>query len=167
MEIAVREVGPADARTFLEIHHAAVREIAGRDYSADVIAAWAAPITEERLARFLANQDGEIRLIADADGEPVGIGAIVVANSELRACYVSPSAVRRGVGTALVIEIERIARQRSLDHLQLESSLTAEPFYASLGYEVVQRGELTIAPGVRMASIKMRKALVSRRTIDR
>ena len=46
-------------------------------------------------------------------GEPVGIGAVVLRNSELRAYYVAPSADRRGVGTALVEEIERIAAARA------------------------------------------------------
>ena len=98
-----------------------------------------------------------MRLVAEIDGDAVGIGAIVVGNSELRACYVAPAAVRRGVGSALVAEIERIAREHGLRHLHLESSTTAEPFYATLGYRVEGRGELLIAPGVPMAAVRMRK----------
>jgi putative acetyltransferase len=90
----------------------------------------------------------------------VGIGAIVLNQSELRACYVAPNAVRQRVGSALVAEIERIAREHGLIDLQLESSLTAEPFYAALGYRVEKRGELVLAPGVPMATVKMRKRLV-------
>ena len=110
--------------------------------------------------RFLGNPDDETRLIAErGDGELVGIGALVLASSELRACYVLPSATRRGVGTALVREIERIAREHGLSHLSLESSVTAEPFYRALGYVVVERGELVLAPGISMAAIKMQKQL--------
>ena len=79
------------------------------------------------------NHDDEIRLVAELDGELVGIGALVLADSELRACYVVPAAARKGVGSALVAEIERIARQHGLTHLELLSSLTAEPFYRALG----------------------------------
>jgi putative acetyltransferase len=157
--VVVREMRSEEARTFLEIHRAAVRDIAARDYPSFVIETWAPPITEERLNRFLVNRDGEIRLLAFIGAEPVGIGAIVVAGAELRACYVSPSATRRGVGTALVSRIERIAREHGLDHLELESSVTAEPFYAALGYEIVNRGEYLLAPRVRMAATKMRKTL--------
>jgi len=148
-----------DARRFLEIHHAAVRGIAANDYPPSVVDAWAQPITDQLIERFLANRDREVRLIAEIDGEPVGIGAIVVGHSELRACYVAPNAARRGVGSALVAEIERIAREHGLDHLQLQSSVTAEPFYAALGYTVESRGELFIAPGVPMAAIRMCKRL--------
>lgn len=159
MSITVREMRLEDARRFLEIHHAAVRGIAAKDYPASVVEAWARPITNESLERLLANDDGEIRLVADLDGEPVGIGAIVVGNSELRACYVAPSAARRGVGSVLVERIEQIAREHHLDHLELESSTTAEPFYAALGYKVESRGDLLFAPGVPMAAVKMRKQL--------
>src|SRR5580693_8291610 len=62
------------------------------------------PITDATIERFLANRDHEIRLMAEVDGELVGIGAVVLNKSELRACYVAPSAVRRGVGSALGFE---------------------------------------------------------------
>jgi len=157
--VTVREMRPEDARRFLEIHHAAVRGIAAKDYPPSVVDAWAQPITDQLIERFLANRDRELRLMAEIDGEPVGIGAIVISHSELRACYVAPNAARRGVGSALVAEIERIAREHGLDHLELESSITAEPFYATLGYTVERRGEHVIAPGVAMAAITMRKRL--------
>jgi putative acetyltransferase len=159
MSVTIREMRPADARHFLEIHHAAVRGIAAKDYATSVIEAWARPITDEAIERFLANRDREVRLVAETDGTLVGIGAIVVNNSELRACYVAPSAARRGVGSALVAEIEHIAREHRLDHLELESSITAEPFYSALGYQVASRGELFLSPGVPMAAVKMRKRL--------
>jgi putative acetyltransferase len=129
------------------------------DYPAAVVEAWAHPITDQVIERFLANRDSEVRLLAEIDGEPVGIGAIVVASSELRACYVAPSAVRSGVGSALVAEIERIAREHRLDHLHLESSTTAEPFYSTLGYHVESRGEHFLSPDFPMAAVKMRKRL--------
>src|SRR5213596_235568 len=159
MSVTVRSMRVEDARRFLEVHHAAVRGIAIKDYPAAVIEAWAPPITDQVIERFLANRDREVRLVAEIDGEPVGIGAIVVSNAELRACYVAPSAARRGVGSALVSEIERIAREHRLDHLQLESSITAEPFYSALGYQVESRGEHLLSPGVPMAAVKMRKRL--------
>jgi putative acetyltransferase len=95
--------------------------------------------------------------MAELDGETVGLGALVVDEAELRACYVLPSAARRGVGSAIVSELERIARTHGLTHLHLEASLTAEPFYAALGYQVTERGETTLRSGRRMASVTMRK----------
>jgi GNAT superfamily N-acetyltransferase len=158
--LIVRPMRPEEARLFLAIHHDSVRGLAANDYPQVIIDAWAPlPITEDRIQRFLANRDHEIRLLAEIDGDAVGIGALVVNNSELRACYVRPGAARRGVGAALVAEIERLAREHGLVSLRLESSITAEAFYTTLGYRVEERGELVIAPGVRMAAIRMRKEL--------
>jgi putative acetyltransferase len=159
MSVTIREMRPEDARCFLEIHHAAVRGIAAKDYPTSVVEAWARPITDQMIEQFLANRDREVRLVAEIDGEPVGIGAIVIGNSELRACYVAPSAARRGVGSALVAKIEQIAREHRLDYLELESSITAEPFYSALGYRVESRGEHILSAGVPMVAVKMRKRL--------
>jgi putative acetyltransferase len=160
MSIKVRKMLTEDARTFLEVHHAAVRGIAAEDYPPEVVEVWAPiPVTEKSVERFLTNPDGEIRLVAEIDGRIVGIGCLVVANCELRACYVAPEAARIGVGSALVREIERIARDHGLDYLQMDSSVTAEPFYLHHGYSVRERGEHTLKPGRSMACVKMAKVL--------
>lgn len=160
MATSVRPMLTEEAGTFLDIHTRAVRGLAAAHYAADVIEAWVVPITEESIRGFLQNNDNEIRLLAELDGTPVGLGCLVIEDSELRACYVAPEATRKGVGTAIVREIERIAREHGLDHLHLEASINAEPFYASLGYEVVKRGEHVWPSGQRMAAISMRKTLV-------
>jgi putative acetyltransferase len=158
--VSIRPMRTEDARRFLEIQREAVRGIAARDYPPAVVEAWAPlPITDDVRERFLHNRNHEVRLMAEIGGRAVGIGALVVGRAELRACYVVPGAARRGVGTALVAEIERLAREHGLVELQLQASLTAEPFYAALGYRVVERGELVLAPGVPMAAITMRKTL--------
>lgn len=159
--IKVREMLSRDARMYLEVHHAAVRGIAARDYPPEVIEHWAPmPVTDESVRRFLVNPDEEILLVAEIDGVIVGIGSLVVANCELRACYVAPAAARKGVGSALLREIEHIARDHGLAYLQMDSSITAEPFYLHHGYSVRQRGEHTMRPSGRtMACVKMEKFL--------
>lgn len=155
--ITIRPMRQEEARTFLDIHTRSVVGLAASHYPADVIAAWIRPVTEDNIRGFLENSANEIRLLAEIDGTPVGLGCLVLQNSELRACYVVPEAARKGVGTAIVGEIERIAKQHRLDHLQLDASINAEPFYAALGYEVVERGEHAWPSGQRMAAVTMRK----------
>jgi putative acetyltransferase len=158
-DVAVRPIRGDEGSTFLDIHSQSVHGLASEAYPPDVISAWAFPPTPENLAQFLENAEDEIRLIAELDGRPVGIGALVLRNSELRACYVMPDAARRHVGTAIVEEIERIARENALEYLELLSSTNAEPFYAALGYDVISRGEHVLRSGKRMTAIKMRKVL--------
>jgi putative acetyltransferase len=157
--IAVRQMLPKDARLFLEIHHAAVRDLASKDYQPTVIEVWAPlPITDKAVESFLANPDNEIRLVAEVAGEVVGIGAIVAGKAELRACYVLPEMARKGIGLSLVREIERIAQDLHLTHLELDASVNSEAFYAALGYEVVDRTEHVLSPsGQHMPCVKMQK----------
>jgi ribosomal protein S18 acetylase RimI-like enzyme len=95
----------------------------------------------------------------DRGGRVVGIGAAVFENLELRACYVAPAASRKGVGSALVKEIEDAAREQRVPRLEVDSSMTAECFYRTVGYEVVERGEHFLGNGQRMACVRMRKEL--------
>jgi putative acetyltransferase len=149
-----------DARSFLEVHHAAVRGIAADDYPPAVIEAWAPmPVTEDAIKLVLANSDREFRLIAESSGRIVGMGAAVFEKVELRACYVAPDAGRKGVGSALVKAIERTARDRGAPRLELDSSVTAEFFYQTLGYEAIKRVDHVLSNGQRMACIRMRKQL--------
>jgi putative acetyltransferase len=119
---------------------------------AEVIEAWAPmPITPQDVEAVQSNLEGEYRLVAEIDDRwVVGISSIVAQKNELRACYVVPSASRRGVGSALLREIERAARERGSTYLEAESSLTAAPFYISNGYQVLERGEHVLHNGQRM-----------------
>ena len=156
---AVRRATRDDTRAYIDIHHRSVRGLASGHYGAEVIDAWARPFSTEDLRDLERNDDGEIRLIAELGGAAVGIGALVVADSELRACYVVPEAARMGVGSAIVREIERIAKAEGLTGLTLQASVNAEPFYVALGYQVVERGEHVLRGGQRMAAVKMTKTL--------
>jgi putative acetyltransferase len=160
MTLSIREMRPEDARAFLEVHHAAVRRLASKDYPPEVIEAWAPmPITSQHVEGIRSNPDSEYRLVAEIDGRLVGIACMVAENNELRACYVSPSASRRGVGSALLREIEHAAREQGAPYLDADASLTAEPFYSRNGYLVRERGEHVLHNGQRMACIKMRKTI--------
>jgi putative acetyltransferase len=109
MSVIVREMRPEDSRAFLEVHHAAARGIAGQDYPPGVIEAWAPmPITDKHVEGVLLNPDSEYRVVAEINGLVVGIGALVLKNAELRACYVVPSASRQGVGSLIVQKIDML-----------------------------------------------------------
>jgi putative acetyltransferase len=160
MPVTVRQLRSDEARAFLDIHTRSIRGLAARCYTPEVIDAWTVASTDENLQRLLENPDGEIRLIAELDGEAVGLGALVVSKSELRACYVVPEAARKGVGTALVTEIERIAQEHGLQRLELLASVNAEPFYASCGYQSQARTEHVLRTGQPMAAVRMTKELL-------
>lgn len=157
--IAVRPMRADEGRLYLEIVNSAIRGLAVTHYPPETIAGWLVPIDANTLTDFAHNEDSELRLIGELNGEPVAIGALIVERSELRACYVRPEAARRGCGSAVVREIERLAREHGLTRLELAGSLNAEPFYASLGYRVRERSEVMLRNGHRMAAVWMEKEL--------
>ena len=159
MAVTVRPLRNDEIRLYLEIHERAVRGLAAGHYSRDDIEGWVVPATDENLRRLALNPDREIRLIAELDGEPVGMGALVLEQSELRAVYVSPEGARRGCGTALVHEIERIARDNGVARLTLHASLNAKRFYGGLGYETLDRTAVVLPNDHRMAVVRMGKDL--------
>lgn len=158
MPVAIRELRHGEERLFLELHAQSIRGLAAGHYPPEVIDAWCVPPTEDNLASFIKNPDHELRLFAELDGRVVGLAALVLDGSELHACYVLPEAARKGVGTALVREMERLAFAHHLDHLELLASINAEPFYAALGYESEGCTEHNMR-GCRMAAVKMSKRL--------
>lgn len=128
-----------------------------------MIDGWAPPITNETVAAFLENPDCEICVVAELDGEIVGIGSVVPHLSQPRACYVSPKGARKGVGTRIVRELERIARQNGVMRLESVSTITAEPFYRSLGYTMGRKVQHITSGGVVMDAIEMSKELAAAR----
>jgi len=159
MPITVRPLREDEGRIYLEIVNSAIRGLAVSHYPPEAIEGWVVPVTDETVRDLMLNRDNEIRVMADLDGEPVGIGALVLERLELRACYVSPRAARRGCGSALVHEIERLARENGLTRLELAASINAEAFYAAHGYEVRDRSDVVLGNGHRMAAVWMGKNL--------
>ena len=159
MAITVRPMRDDEGRIYLETVNSAIRGLAASHYPPDIIDGWVVPLTDEAIHALMQNPDGEIRVIAELDGEVAGIGALVPARSELRACYVAPQAARRGCGSALVHEIERLAREHGVARLELAASLNAEAFYAAHGYEVRERSAVVLSSGHRMPCVWMRKDL--------
>ncbi len=159
MLITIRELRRGEERLFLELHARSVRALAVKHYPPDVIDAWCVPPTGRNLAAFARNADKELRLIAEVGGVALGLGALCVKPAELRACYVVPEGARQGIGTAMVREIERIARDQRLDRLELLASINAEPFYAALGYQSDGCTE-HVMRGRPMAAVRMSKRLI-------
>ncbi|WP_256809682.1 GNAT family N-acetyltransferase [Pseudomonas siliginis] len=72
--------------------------------------------------------------IASFEDKPVGVGMARV-SGEILLCYVQPESFRRGVGRALMHNLEGWLRIRGVQHVYLNSTRTAEAFYRHLGYQ--------------------------------
>lgn len=97
------------------------------------------------------NSDAPTDAAADSDAE--------AAHGEVRAVYVHPDHARRGVGTALLSELERRARKRGFEALVLTASLNAVPFYEHRGYEAVEELVYEFGGEAEGIAVVMRKRL--------
>jgi putative acetyltransferase len=159
-QVNLRVARNDDARGILEAHYSAVHEIASRDYSAEICREWSAPVTAERLQHYMSHSlPHETTIVAEVDGQIAGFGAIVESESELRAVYVSAQFRRRGIGSALLAELERLAKDHGCTELHMDSSTTAAAFYARHQYHVLEHTTHTFRSGGVMACVEMRKTL--------
>lgn len=143
--MTVREATAADAEAVRTIHYASITGLGPAAYSQCQVEAWASGCGSADYAGAI-EADVLDYLVADRDGVVVGLGALNWeppdeygddVGAEIKAVYVLPSVAREGVGTKIYAELERRAREQSIDVLALTASLVAVPFYEAHGYDRV------------------------------
>ena len=151
----IRPYEAGDAAALRRIFYSAVHQTASADYTPRQCAAWApaeydAALWAEKCARrrpIVASIGGQCAGYSDL--QPDGL---------IDHFYVAGAFARRGVGRALMAEIERLARASDRTELYSHVSLTAEPFFAKFGF-TVERRQLVEVRGETLANALMRKRL--------
>jgi GNAT superfamily N-acetyltransferase len=94
-----------------------------------------------------------ICLVAEEEGKLLGTAGLE--ENEIVTFFVLPAHQGRGIGSALLRNLEEYARAQHIAELKLDASLTGTPFYAHHGYQ--QTG--SIVDGTAGPQISMRKQL--------
>ncbi|AUY36548.1 GNAT family N-acetyltransferase [Pseudomonas soli] len=129
MECHIRRAQREDAEAISRIVITALRESNSRDYPAEVIAqveqsfspAAVSALLDSRMV-FVAVNQNELLGTASLDGEVV------------RTVFVAPIHHRTGVGKRLMEAVHAAAIRAGVTALSVPSSITAQGFYARLGY---------------------------------
>lgn len=153
--VSLRPYLPSDAPHCAAIFRASVEELASEDYSNDQCAVWAARADDS--AAFAKRLAGALTLIALYDGEPAGFASLAGADV-IDMVYVDPAFARRGVATALVDALVRLAAARGAKALTAEVSDTARPLFNRQGFEP-QRRNLVQLDDEWLANTTMTKRL--------
>ena len=152
----VRPAGASDADGIWRVHNESIRALCRGHYGEREIAAWIAFRPPEAYRSALASRT---LFVAEREGEIVGFGQFDPARGEIEACYVSPDAVHRGVGSDLVLRMEDEARAKGHEVVRLNATLNAETFYARLGYRRLGPAIHRVGDEVELDCIRMEKEL--------
>ena len=155
MSTAVRLAQPSDAEGISQVILAALHSSNARDYPADVIARVASNFTPDAVMALLQR-----RVVLVATQDQLIVATAALDGNVVRSVFVNPALQGQGIGRLLMIEIELRAREAGVTVLSVPSSLTAQAFYAKLGFhnvrDVYHGNERTLV---------MEKALLSRHPI--
>lgn len=133
MEWLIRPAQGEDAGGISRVITSALRETNAKDYSEAVIAR-----VEQSFSPAAVSDLLERRLVFVAINNDSIVGTASLDGQVVRTVFVDPQCQGRGIGRALMAEVERAAVERDVAVLAVPSSVTAEPFYAKLGFKSVR-----------------------------
>jgi putative acetyltransferase len=160
--LSLRRATPDDAARLAEIQARAVEDGGRHFYDAAVIAAWAWGSDKREACRGWIGEAGIHVVLCERQGTAHGF-AVYVAKDEsvyVHSLYCHPDAGGRGIGRALLADIESFARSVGKSRVTAQSSLNAVGFYRAQGFVRVGDGFQEIGSDrLRWDYVAMAKAL--------
>lgn len=158
MSLHIRLYTPDDAEALYALFYATVHTVNRRDYTPAQLDAWAPAVSD--LDAWRERFAGRFVVIAEQGDTIAGFGELASDDrtGTIDRFYVHKDFQGKGVGTALYDRLEREARARGLQRLDVDASLTARRFFARQGF-VAQRMQQVERRGVMLANVMMQKRL--------
>ncbi|MCP1475798.1 N-acetylglutamate synthase-like GNAT family acetyltransferase [Pseudomonas sp. EB276 TE3739] len=133
MSIQIQIAKDADAPAISETIIKTLRESNARDYPPDIIDRVIDSFSPSKILRLLAERQV---LVAALDNQIVATASLD--RDVVRSVFVDPDYQGMGVGRQLMKSIQSLAMDAGFHLLRVPSSVTAEGFYASLGFKKVR-----------------------------
>lgn len=159
--LRIRTFVDEDALRLHEVFDSSIHTLAAREHSSEQLAAWSpaldVSLTErwiERMVRirpFILEVDG-------SDGPGIAAYADLQADGYVDHFFVGGRFGQRGVGTRLMTHLIDTARERGIEALTSDVSMTARSFFSRFGFVVVEQ-QIIVLRGVAFTSARMRLEL--------
>jgi putative acetyltransferase len=149
----VRRFVPADLDAVIDVFRQSVRRVAIRDYSEAQVKAWA-PDEIDRGA-WAERRGSRPTWVAEIDGRIAGFTDLEP-DGHIDMMFVHPDYQGRGVAGRLLDAVEAEAASLGLERMFTEASLTARPFFARRGFQVIEQQTVT-KRGVDFTNFRMEK----------
>lgn len=132
MTFDIREAREDDADAISGVILAALRTSNSRDYPRDVIDRVERSFSPSAVVWLLKTRRVFVAIMS---GWIVGTASLE--GTTVRSVFVHPWRQRCGIGKRLMAEIEKVVREAGASVLTVPSSVTAQAFYAGLGFKLV------------------------------
>ncbi|MCP1497113.1 GNAT superfamily N-acetyltransferase [Pseudomonas migulae] len=133
MDCLIRIATSADATAISQVIIGALRETNAQDYTPAIIEQVAQNFSPQAILRLLTHR----RIyVATIDHHIVATASLD--HDVVRSVFVDPTQQGQGIGRRLMAMIQSSALSEGLSLLRVPSSITAEGFYASLGFRKVR-----------------------------
>lgn len=133
MDIQIHIARDADASAISETIIKTLRESNARDYSSEIIDRVIESFSPSKILRLLAERQV---LVATLDSQIVATASLD--RDVVRSVFIDPSFQGMGIGRQLMERIQSLAMDTGFNLLSVPSSVTAEGFYASLGFKKIR-----------------------------
>lgn len=141
-DLTVRNATETDVENIYKIHTEAIRKKCSSHYGTEDVNVWVARQEKAKYLPFIAAKE---IVVADKEGKVLGFGHLT-SNTEarpkesdgktmqIRGLFVDPDCGVKGVGSELMKEMEKRARECESKCLIVQSSLNAVEFYKKCGF---------------------------------
>ncbi len=152
----IREMAVGEEQALWQLFHETIHTVNKADYTPEQLAAWSSQ-DRDMVAWSLRMQEVQpfVVTVQVANSENLGEAAQIVGFSDLQSdglvdfMFVHHAWQGCGVASCLMAEIERRAERQGLARLYAHVSLTAQPFFSSHGFTLVESQTV----GVRGATL--------------
>ncbi len=134
--IHIRRCREGEESALFEIYYSAIHLVACRNYTPEQLQAWAPRDFDSELWRRRIR--GINPFVAELNGQIVGY-ADLQPNGYIDHFFVSGTHPREGIGSQLMGHLLDQAQALGICELTSDVSRTAEPFYETFGFSVVER----------------------------
>jgi len=127
----VRAANRKDCQAIYKVHVRAINGLPRGSQGSAGVVEW---VKTRKPSVYEEEMQSETFVVAEDGGAIVGWAALSVPKAEITNVFVDPDYHRRGIGTAMLAELEAVAQALGIAAVQLKATGTAIDFYLATGY---------------------------------
>ncbi len=155
-KLTLRPARPEDAESICHTYRTSIFCLCADHYSIDQLMAWAGYFEPNAIRLAISHEDSRVFVVEKKGGI---VGFSILYGDMLRALYIDPRTVRKGVATMLLRATEEEAIRRGIRRIHLRASINSRPFYEGNGYRVYKEEDFPLNGAPAMLCYAMEKEL--------